>query len=88
MGEIPKSALKLKEDYSFLDAEITFYEILKDIKPSQDHKLCICGEILRGRAKPTDCKVFGKACTPENPLGACMVSSEGVCNAYYRYREI
>jgi hydrogenase expression/formation protein HypD len=88
LGEIPQSALKLKEDYSFLDAEITFYEILKDIKPSQDHKLCICGEILRGRAKPTDCKVFGKACTPENPLGACMVSSEGVCNAYYRYREI
>ena len=85
LGDIPKSALKLKEQYSYLDAEV----IYKDILPTQqidDHKLCICGEILKGLANPVECKVFAKACTPSSPLGSCMVSSEGACAAYYKYR--
>jgi len=52
---------------------------------SGDYKLCICGDILRGIAKPTDCQVFATACTPTKPLGSCMVSSEGACAAYYKY---
>ena len=50
-----------------------------------DHKMCICGEILKGLKTPKDCKVFAKGCDPTNPLGSCMVSDEGACNAYYRY---
>jgi hydrogenase expression/formation protein HypD len=50
-----------------------------------DHKACACPEILRGVKRPTDCKIFGTACTPENPVGSCMVSPEGSCAAYYMY---
>ena len=84
LGDIPKSALKLKDEYAEFDAE----KIWADILPKEhinDHKLCICGKILKGLANPTDCPVFAKACTPSNPLGSCMVSDEGACNAYYRY---
>ena len=84
IGDIPSSALKLKDEYAFLDAEIVF----KDVLPTEeldDHKMCICGDILKGKAKPFDCKVFGKACTPTNPMGSCMVSSEGACSAYFKY---
>ncbi|AZV46424.1 hydrogenase formation protein HypD [Nautilia sp. PV-1] len=84
LGDIPKSALKLREEYAEFDAEKVFADILPN-EPIDDHKLCICGQILRGLAKPTDCKVFGSACTPSSPLGSCMVSDEGACNAYYRY---
>lgn len=84
IGDIPKSALELRPEFSHLDAEKLFSEILPD-EPIDDHKLCICGIILKGLAKPMDCKVFGTACTPNTPLGSCMVSSEGACNAYYRY---
>ncbi len=84
LGAIRHSALKLREEYSFLDAEIFFSPILsKDYVP--DNKSCRCGDILRGVAKPLECKVFGKVCTPSNPLGSCMVSSEGACAAYYKY---
>ncbi len=84
IGEIAKSALKLKEEYIYLDAEI----IYKDILPTKlidDNKLCICGDILKGKANPKDCKVFGMTCKPSPPLGSCMVSSEGACAAYYKY---
>jgi hydrogenase expression/formation protein HypD len=84
IGDIPDSALELKPEYAYLDAEKVFADILP-IEPIDDHKLCICGTILKGLAKPMDCKVFGKACTPNTPMGSCMVSSEGACNAYYRY---
>jgi len=70
-----------------MDAEIAYADILPDT-PIDDHKLCICGDILKGIANPTDCKVFGKACTPSNPMGSCMVSSEGACSAYYKYGEL
>jgi len=84
LGDIPRSGLKLKEEFAKFDAEVVFDEILPK-RPVDDHKLCICGEILKGKAKPTDCKIFGTACTPQNPVGACMVSSEGACAAYYKY---
>jgi hydrogenase expression/formation protein HypD len=84
LGDIPKSALKLKDEYSEFDAEKVFADVLPS-EAIDDHKLCICGKILRGLATPTDCKVFGTACTPSTPLGSCMVSDEGACNAYYRY---
>jgi len=87
IGDIPYSALELKPGYAHLDAEKVFADILPT-EPIDDHKLCICGTILKGLAKPMECKVFGKACTPNTPLGSCMVSSEGACNAYYRYGEI
>ncbi|WP_297887741.1 hydrogenase formation protein HypD [Sulfurihydrogenibium sp.] len=87
IGDIPYSALKIKDEFSFLDAEYIFKDVLPD-KPIDDHKLCICGDILKGIAKPYECKVFGKACTPQNPLGACMVSSEGACAAYYKYGNV
>ncbi|MEO1941334.1 MAG: hydrogenase formation protein HypD [Campylobacterales bacterium] len=84
LGEIPKSALQLKPQFQQLDAEVVWGDIL-GIEPVEDHILCICGEILQGVAKPTDCKIFGTGCTPQNPVGSCMVSDEGACNAYYRY---
>ena len=84
LGDIENSAMKLKHEFAYLDAE----EIYKKILPNEkidDHKLCICGEILKGKANPFDCKVFGKACNPNSPLGSCMVSSEGACAAYFKY---
>lgn len=85
LGNIPYSALRLKDKYSYLDAEIFFDENLSKT-PILDNKNCRCGDILRGVAKPYDCVVFGKSCKPTNPLGSCMVSSEGACAAYYKYR--
>ncbi len=84
LGNIPKSAWRFKPEYADLDAEEVYKEILP-IGEIEDHRLCICGDILRGMAKPTECQVFGSACTPSKPLGSCMVSSEGACAAYYKY---
>lgn len=84
IGDIPESALKLRDAYAAYDAEKVFANHLSNT-PIDDHKLCICGQILKGLANPVDCKVFGTACKPESPLGSCMVSSEGACNAYYRF---
>jgi hydrogenase expression/formation protein HypD len=82
LGEVPYSALKIRAGYVAFDAERRF-----DLhyKPVPDHKQCECGAILRGVKKPTDCKLFGNVCTPENPMGSCMVSSEGACAAHYSY---
>jgi len=82
LGILPKSGLKLRKEYSSLDAE-KMIEV--DIEPTIEPKGCICGEILKGLKNPLDCKLFGKACTPQNPVGACMVSSEGSCHAYHKY---
>jgi hydrogenase expression/formation protein HypD len=84
IGDIPNSALQLKEEYDYLNAEKLYENILPN-EEIDDHKLCICGEILKGKANPKDCKVFGTACKPSSPLGSCMVSSEGACAAYYKY---
>jgi hydrogenase expression/formation protein HypD len=87
IGDIPESALKLRGAYAHLDAEKRFADRLGNT-PIDDHKLCICGDILKGLAGPKACRVFGTACTPASPLGSCMVSAEGACNAYYRYAGI
>ena len=84
LGNIPHSALMLREEYAELDAERVYADILPK-EEIEDHKLCICGDILRGMADPTECQVFGTACKPSNPLGSCMVSSEGACAAYHKY---
>ncbi len=82
LGSIPSSGLKLREEYSFYDAEVSFVIPIFD---SDDVKACECPQILRGLKEPRDCKLFGLACTPEHPMGACMVSSEGACAASYQY---
>ncbi len=82
LGDIPQSALAIHPNYVAFDAEKQFQLIEST---GQEHKACACGEILRGLKNPRDCKVFSTVCTPENPLGACMVSSEGACAAYYAY---
>jgi len=84
LGYIPRSGLRLKPEYDVYNAEV----IYKDVLPTQeinDHKLCICGDILRGKATPPQCSIFGTACKPTSPIGSCMVSSEGSCAAYYKY---
>lgn len=82
LGEIPNSGLKIRPEYAQFDAEAKF--TIPNLKVP-DHKACQCGEILKGVLKPWECKVFGTACTPETPIGTCMVSSEGACAAYYKY---
>ena len=82
LGTIPQSGLKLKNKYSRWDATKQF-DI--DVPESQEPKACQCGFVLRGIKIPTDCPLFGKTCTPERPIGACMVSSEGSCAAYFKY---
>lgn len=82
LGLIPESALRIREQYAHYDTEKRF-EIEKTV--SSDVKGCDCAAILRGVKGPTDCRLFGTACTPESPMGACMVSSEGACAAYFSY---
>ncbi len=82
LGEVPYSALKIRALYAKFDAERRFN---LEYKPVPDNKSCECGAILRGLKKPTDCKLFGTVCTPEDPMGSCMVSSEGACAAHYSY---
>jgi hydrogenase expression/formation protein HypD len=82
LGEVPYSALRIKDAYRAFDAEARFGIAYRAVA---DHKACECGAILRGVKEPTDCKVFGTVCTPDNPIGSCMVSSEGACAAHYTY---
>ncbi|MBO9424181.1 hydrogenase formation protein HypD [Labrenzia sp. R4_1] len=82
LGTVAKSALKIREAFAAFDAEQRF-----EISPKQSRevKSCECPAILRGVKKPTDCKLFGTVCTPDTPMGSCMVSSEGACAAYWTY---
>jgi hydrogenase expression/formation protein HypD len=82
LGEVPYSALKLRPQWASFDAELRFGLVYQGVP---DHKQCECGAILRGVKTPSDCKLFGNVCTPENPMGSCMVSSEGACAAHYAY---
>ena len=82
LGKVPYSALKIRPAFERFDAEKRFGLSYKSVP---DHKQCECGAILRGVKKPSDCKLFGSVCTPENPMGSCMVSSEGACAAHYTY---
>ncbi len=85
LGSIDHSGVRMREEYALYDAEKKF--IIKSIKIA-DPKSCQCGEVLKGVIKPWECKVFGGACTPETPLGALMVSSEGACAAYYQFGDV
>ena len=82
LNEVPYSALRIKAKYSAYDAERRFGIEYRSVA---DNKACECGAILRGLKRPQDCKLFGTVCTPENPMGSCMVSSEGACAAHYTY---
>ncbi|MBR5680627.1 MAG: hydrogenase formation protein HypD, partial [Clostridia bacterium] len=84
LGVIPGSGLTLREEYAAFDARLKYH--LPPIR-GKSHPACRCGEVLQGKCKSTDCKLFGTACTPLHPVGACMVSNEGACSAYYQYGE-
>lgn len=84
LGEIAHSSLQIKEEFESFDASKIFKEYLPQ-NPAKEHKQCLCGNILKGKNKPLDCKLFATTCTPQNPLGSCMVSSEGACAAYFKY---
>lgn len=83
LGVIPESGLKIRSEFSLYDAALHFN---LNIKRVPEPKGCLCGEVLRGLKKPDQCSLFGKVCTPVNPIGACMVSGEGACQAWYQYR--
>jgi hydrogenase expression/formation protein HypD len=82
LGELAHSALCIKPRYAAFDAERRFGIAYKSVP---DHKACECGAILRGVKRPQECRVFGSVCTPENPIGSCMVSAEGACAAHFAY---
>jgi len=82
LGSIPHSGLRLRDEFAAWDAERRF--AVPGLRVA-DPRSCRCGEVLRGTAQPWECGVFGTACTPEHPVGTCMVSSEGACAAYYAY---
>ena len=83
LGLLPHSGLRIRSAYAEWDAEHRF---AIDTRPAQENKACQCPGIIRGVKKPRDCTLFGTACTPRNPIGSCMVSAEGACAAYYKYR--
>jgi len=82
IGVIPGSGLKLRDSYARFDAEVM---LPVEVEPTREHAGCRCGEVLKGKISPFDCPLFGTACTPEAPVGACMVSSEGTCAAAFKY---
>jgi hydrogenase expression/formation protein HypD len=84
IGMIPLSGLTFTRGYEKFDAD----KLMQfSIKQKQENKLCLCGEILRGKKIPPDCTLFARVCVPENPVGACMVSSEGTCSTFYKFRQ-
>jgi hydrogenase expression/formation protein HypD len=82
LGEVPASALKIRPAFAAYDAELRY---ALHYQPVPDHRQCDCGAILRGVKQPSGCRLFATVCTPENPMGSCMVSSEGACAAHYTY---
>ena len=85
IGMIPGSGLRLRDRWKHRDAEVVFDLEVPDIS---EPKGCMCGLVLRGIKMPSECPLFAKVCNPDKPVGACMVSSEGSCAAYYRYRDV
>jgi hydrogenase expression/formation protein HypD len=87
MGTVPMSGLKVRDAYAQWDAEVLFpdMEVASEVA---DPKACECGDIVRGAKKPWDCRIIGSVCTPQTPIGACMVSPEGACAAYYKYGRV
>jgi len=83
LGVLPDSGLRIRPEYARYDAE---QRIPVEVGPARENAGCICGEILKGQKEPSECPLFATSCTPVHPVGACMVSSEGACQAYYKYR--
>ncbi len=86
LGEIPQSGLRLRDKFSSFDIEKIMPVNVKYKTTDKKQKQCRCPEVLKGIIQPPDCPLFRKVCSPANPYGPCMVSSEGACNAYYRYK--
>lgn len=88
IADVPDGNLRLREEYAQFDARVRYdidiQRLWQQIPPALA-EACICGPIMSGLATPTDCKLFGEGCDPENPVGACMVSSEGTCKIWYQY---
>jgi hydrogenase expression/formation protein HypD len=82
LGEIPQSGLEISGEYADFDAALRFQV---DLPPPKEPAGCRCGDVLRGLIDPPECPLFGSACTPASPVGSCMVSAEGACQAHYRY---
>lgn len=82
LGDIPGSGYRIRDEFAEFDAMRRFEP---DVEPTVEHKGCCCGDVLRGVMAPNECPLFRTVCSPENPVGPCMVSSEGSCAAYYRY---
>jgi len=85
LGELPGSGLGLRSGFAHLDASQRF---APEVEPPREIPGCRCGEVLVGAIRPSECGLFGKACTPAAPAGPCMVSSEGSCAAHYRYADL
>lgn len=85
LGVIKRSGLKIRDAFSHFDAAKVCHPLRKASRRPQAASGCKCAQILKGKARPDECALFKKKCTPENPFGPCMVSQEGVCNAYYKY---
>jgi len=86
LGKIPQSGLRIRDKFSNFDAEKAISIRIKHRSANKKQRGCRCGDVLRGIIKPSQCSLFGRTCTPLNPYGPCMVSSEGACNAHYRYK--
>ena len=84
IGVIPKSGLTIADEYKEFNA---LNKYVVDVSYSEEPGGCMCGDVLKGKCAPGDCPLFGKTCTPSNPVGACMVSAEGSCAAYYKYEQ-
>ncbi|MFH1091488.1 MAG: hydrogenase formation protein HypD, partial [Pseudomonadota bacterium] len=84
LGLIPKSGLGLRKEFQAHDARVRFD---LEVPPAVEPPGCRCGDVLRGVASPPDCRLYKKVCTPDQPVGACMVSTEGSCAAYFKYHE-
>jgi len=87
LGRIPKSGLRLQNTFSCFDAQKMLPIKVKLPTPGPRAKKCRCAEVIKGLIKPEVCLLFGRVCSPENPYGPCMVSAEGTCNAYYKYKK-
>lgn len=91
LGELPNSALAIAPEFAHLDAEQIFAATLSahaKNRKQEDNKACACPSVLTGQTRPDQCTLFNNPCTPENPLGSCMVSSEGACAAYFNYQAV
>ena len=85
VGCLPASGLALRPEYAAFDAALRHAVV---VGVGREHPGCLCGDVIKGKRKPTECPMFGRPCVPDDPVGPCMVSSEGTCAAYFKYESI